>query len=183
MSRKNKETLEKRVVDALLERDSDVLRIDGEEFPIAPPTVATLMLVSEVVAELPIVNGNADNALVEVLATAKDMGAVGKITAILILGAKRVHEKRMITIREAEERWRWTWRGLKKVLKPAQEVTEVEWLARKVLDEVSPKELLKIVQKRLLLLEVGDFFGLTTSLSEANQLRATREVETHHGEK
>ena len=69
------------------------------------------------------------------------------------------------------------------MLKPAQEVTEVEWLARKVLDEVSPKELLKIVQKRLLLLEVGDFFGLTTSLSEANQLRATREVETHHGEK
>lgn len=183
MSKNKKETLEKRVVDTLLERDSDVLRIDGEVFTIASPTVATLMLVSEVVAELPIVNGNADNALVEVLATAKDMGAVGKITAILILGAKRVHEQRMITVREAEARWRWTWRGRKRELIPAQEVAEVEWLARKVLDEVSPKELLKIVQKRLLLLEVGDFFGLTTSLSEANQLRATREVEIRHGEK
>ena len=77
-----KETLEKRVVDSLLERKSEVLVIEGEEYAIAPPTVATLMLVSEAVAEMPVVNKDTDNVLVEVLATAKDMAVVrGKASA------------------------------------------------------------------------------------------------------
>ena len=90
-------------------------------------------------------------------------------------------EERKGTVRDAEERVKWSWRGRKKVVVPAEELTEVEWLGRRVLEEVSAKELLKIVQKRLIMLEVGDFFGVTTSLSEANQLRATREVETLRG--
>lgn len=177
--RKEKDTLEKRVVDAILERSSDEIEIDGERLQIAPPTVATLMLVSEAVAELPMVDKGVDNALIEVLATAKDMAVVGRIAAILMLGAKRVNEKRERIVGRKRQ---WSWRRCRIVTTEEREA-EVEWLGRRVLEEVSPGVLLKVVSRRLVMMEVADFFALTTSLSEANQLRRTREVETRYGEK
>lgn len=181
--RKNSEqkadTLEKRVVDAILERPAEVIEIDGEKFPIAPPTVATLMLVSELVADMPMTAKDTDNVLIEVLATAKDMAVIGKIAAVLILGAKRVAEKRS---RVAKVSWHWSWRCMGR--KPVTVLeSEVDWLARRVLEEVSPSVLMKVLTKRLLQMGVTDFFGITTSLSEANQLRKTREVATQFGER
>lgn len=70
MQQSEKDTIERRVVNAILERPTDVIEIDGEKYPIAPPTVATLMLVSELIAEMPMTDGNSDNVLIEVLATA-----------------------------------------------------------------------------------------------------------------
>lgn len=56
-------------------------------------------------------------------------------------------------------------------------VREYEWLAERVLEELSPDELLSAVAQRLGMMQVGSFFELTASLSEANTLKATREAE------
>lgn len=173
------DNLEKLVTDAILQRASDVIVIDGTEYPIAPPTPATLILVSELVSTLPAVNRQADNILLEVLSVAKDLTVIGKITATLILGAKRIKEKRYITIEHTTETRRWSWKRLRFVVERAtttRKVLEVDYLAERILDEVTNETMLRVVLKRLGMMQIADFFELTTSLSEANQLKRTREV-------
>lgn len=173
------DNLEKLVTDTILQRASDVIVIDGTEYPIAPPTPATLILVSELVSTLPAVNRQADNILLEVLSIAKDLSVIGKITATLILGAKRIKEARYITIEQATEKRCWSWKRFRFVVEmttTTRKVLEVDYLAERILDEVTNETMLRVVLKRLGMMQIADFFELTTSLSEANQLKRTREV-------
>lgn len=180
------ETLEKVVADAILERPTDNITIDGEKFDIAPPTPATLILISELASTMPALNRNADNVMYEVLGTAKDLRVIGKIAAVLILGAKRIKENRKIEALERVKSRRWSWRKFRRVavvtMKPRTSQYEADWLADKILYEVTPQTLLKVVAKRLGQMQLADFFELTTSLSAANLTKRTKEVETAHGE-
>lgn len=179
------ETLEKKVADAILERASDSITIDGKEYPIAPPSPATLILVSELVSTMPIVKRNSENALYEVLSTAKDLSVVGKIVATLILGAKRIKEHMKVTVAHVEHSKRWSWRKFRFVSSDSittKEVEELDFLAEKILEEVTPETLLKVVIKRIGNMQVMDFFELTTSLSAVNLLKRTKEVETAYGD-
>ena len=173
------DNLEKIVADTILQRASDTIVIDGVEYPITPATPATLILVSELVSTMPSINRNADNILYEVLSTAKDLSVIGKIVATLILGAKRIKERRYVTIQDETETKRWSWKRLRFVTSRTTietKVLEVDYLAERLLNEVTNHTLIQIVTKRLGMMQIGDFFELTTSLSEANQLKRTREV-------
>lgn len=180
------ETLEKAVADAILERASDSITIEGHKFDIAPPTPATLILISELVSTMPTVNKNASNVLYEVLGTAKDLRVIGKIVATLILGAKRIRENRKIEAVETVKTRRWSWHKFrhveKETAKARTSLSEVDWLADKLLYEVTPQTLLQVTAKRLGQMQLADFFALTTSLSVQNLTKRTKEVETARGE-
>ena len=160
------DNLEKIVTDTILQRASDVIVIDGTEYPITPPTPATLILVSELVAELPVINRHTDNIIREVLSSAKDLSVIGKITATLILGAKRIKERRYKTIKQ--KRWG--------VFSKTERVLEIDYLAERILNDVTNKTLVELISKRLGMMQIGDFFEVTTFLSEANLIKRTREV-------
>lgn len=179
------ETIEQLVCNAILEHPADVLEIDGHQYPVCPPTVATIIMLSQLISQMPAVDGHADNVLIEVLRSAKDMKIVGRIAATLILGAKRVNECRTVSKEEAHTCVKWSWRKFRKTAVTRSvtvQAPEVEYLSNAILDNVSPGTLFKVVKERLNMMQIGDFFALTTSLSEANMLRATREVETAFGE-
>lgn len=180
------DNLEKKVTDTILQRASESIEIGGVEYPIAPPTPATIIMVSELVSTMPEVNRKTDSILHEVLSTAKDLSVIGKIAAVLILGAKRVKEQRKLTKVTGKNRKRfWSWRKFRFVSEQVTHISgvlEVDYIAERILDEVTPETLLKVVSKRLGLMQIGDFFELTTSLSEANQLKRTKEVETASGD-
>ena len=63
----------------------------------------------------------------------------------------------------------------KEVLEP---IEEKDALAQMILLNCKSSVIRDIIQKRFDELEIADFFGITTSLSEANLLAATKEVET-----
>ena len=173
------DNLEKLVSDTILQKTSEVIVIDGVEYPITPPTAGTVIMISELVSQLPVVNRHTDNILLEVLGTAKDLSVIGKIAATLILGAKRIKERRYTTITHTTETKRWSWRKFRFVVERAtttQRLLEVDYLAEKILNEVTNETLVKLVSKRLGTMQIGDFFELTTSLSEANLLKRTKEV-------
>lgn len=180
------ETIEKIVTDAILQRSSDSLEIAGNVYPIAPPTPATLILISEQIAEMPEVRLDADNILFEVLNKAKDCKPLGKIAATLILGAKRVNEHRTIIVDKIVPKRVFRWNKLRWETeyfhKKQVEVNELEHLSTLILEECTNKTLREVVTKRLNNIQISDFFGLTTSLSEANLLKRTKEVETVSGE-
>ena len=151
-------TIESKVSEAILQKP-EIVKIGDETFEVAPPSTATMILLSEAISKLPQVKLDEDHILAEVLAIAKDCNALGEIGAILILGAKRINEKRFCRI-------------LRK------SVSEKERLEKKILQELQPKELNELIAKILKGMQIGDFFGLTTSLLEVNLLRQKREVVT-----
>ena len=180
------ESIEKKVTDAILQRASLSIEIEGREYPIAPATPATLILVSELVAELPEVRSNVDNILFETLRTARDCKVVGKIVATLILGAKRIKERRTVTVESVTITRCFSWKKFRFVEErktEAREIDELEHLSTLILENCAPATLTSIVSQRLMDMGLSDFFGLTTSLSEANLLKSTKEVEaTQFGE-
>ena len=174
------DNLEQAVSDAILQKSSEAITIDGVTYPITPATVATVIMVSELAAQLPTVNKETDNILQEVLGTARDCKVLGRIAATLILGAKRVKEGRQKELKETAHVRQWSWRKMRHVTREVENVRcvpELDYLAEKILDEVTNDTLTKLLGARLGLMQIGSFFELTTFLGGANLLRRTREVE------
>lgn len=166
----NSTTIESRVAAAILERATGAIEIDGQSYEIAPPTIATLILVSEIVSTLPIVENTTDNEMrtYSVLHHAKNFKALGDIAAVLILGAKHCNEPI-----QAEKKNRF----FRLFSRKRKTTTRRQELAQKILENVRPSTLFDCIIRRLKDNEVGIFFLITTSLSEANILKPTKEVE------
>lgn len=158
-------TIESKVADAILERKIAEIEIEGTVYEIAPPSIATLILVSEIVSEFPAVRQDVDQ-ITSVLYHAKDFRGLGDLVAVLILGAKNLTETR--TIRKKIF-------GLT-VHRKHVVIDKRAELGKALLENMRPSVLLEVIVKRLIDLEVGDFFGITTSLTEANILKPTKEV-------
>lgn len=153
---------EKRVADAILQRSQKVT-ICGHTYEVAPPTPATLIMASEYIAELPKIDVKG-NLVATVLSCAKDAKALGKVVATLILGAKRINQNRKIRVGLFKKR------------------SELEWMSQYLMENMTTRELASVITERLADMQIGDFFGLTTSLAGASLTRPTKEVETAFGE-
>jgi hypothetical protein len=153
-------TIQSEVADTVLERNQTV-QIGKKTFEIAPPTIATLILVSELVATMPAIKLDSESIMTESLMIAKDCRPLGEIVAVLILGAKNVEQKRSI------------WHRFGIGSKPKDVVAE---LAKYILLNISAKQLNEIIVQLLSGMEISFFFSISTSLIEINLIRATREV-------
>ena len=56
-------------------------------------------------------------------------------------------------------------------------MSELDFVAMRIMEDITPATLNETITKRLMEMQLGDFFGLTTSLSEINTLARTKEVE------
>lgn len=178
-------TLEETVAKTILQANTtgSTIEIDGCKYEVTEPTPATLMLVSAEVSKMPKVSYNSDNVLYETLRTAKDTTPIiGKVAAILILGAKRIRENRKISYGRQVRKWSWRHFKHYTAWETSEEKTELEYLAEYIAESLTIATLSEFIGKRLGEMQVGDFFGLTTSLSAVNILKPTKEVETARGE-
>jgi len=167
-----KTTIESQVASAVLERKVGSIVIDGKTYEIAPPTLATLILISELVSTLPVVERVPNNQIVNsVLHYAKDYRKLGDICAVLILGAKNLTQ-------EIEETHTRRILGLfKRSYTTKRTIDRKTELSRLITENMRPSVVFDVIVKRLQDMEVGSFFSITTSLSEANILKPTKEVE------
>lgn len=166
-------TTEQRVAQTILQKPIKV-KVGAKEYAVAPPSTATLILVSAAVSRLPRLSLDENEVVQCVLRNAKECEAIGEIIATLILGAKRV-EDTVYTKRKCRCK---IFFGLihytrnKNVRETAR-----EQLSRELLENLSPSELQDTLAKILVTMQLGDFFGLTTFLNEINQTRPTKVVE------
>lgn len=169
-------TIEQRTAETILETKKE-FTIDGHTYKVAPPTIGTLIMVSEIISTLPKSEGikNDGEILNSVLRQAKDYRAIADVASVLILGAKGLTEKVEIEERITHKRLfgliRWT--SNKKVTKKINRRAE---LAERILLNISAKDLYEWIISILSGLDVSYFFAITTSLSEVNLLKPTREV-------
>lgn len=167
------QTIEQKVASAILERNVSEIEIEGKVYGIAPPSIATLILVSEIISTLPIVKGGVpkDKILYSVLHYAKSFRPLGDLAATLILGARGLTEERVKEIEET--RLYGLIRRKKRIMETVDKKAE---LSKLILENVRPSVLFDCIVRRLDDMEVGDFFAITTSLSEVNILKPTKEV-------
>lgn len=165
-------TIESRVASAILEKSIDNIDIEGVTYEIAPPSTATLILISEIVATLPVVKKvPAEEIVTSVLHYARYYRPIGDIAAVLILGAKNLIEYRTIV-----QEKRYLFGLIRRKTETTIKVDKKAELAKIILENVSPTTLFNVVVQRLQDMEIGSFFAITTSLSEANILKPTKEV-------
>ncbi len=155
-------TLEGQVAEAILEKPLTVT-IGHRAYEVAQPSIGTLILASEAISKLPTLELHVEKLVEETFAVARDCRPIAETLAILILGAKRI-------LRAKSRRRNWYCRFTR------SGETELEALTRRILVEVTPRELSKTFGDLLGQMQIADFFGLTTSLLEVNLLRRTRGV-------
>lgn len=167
-----KKTLEQKVAETILQRPVEV-KVGEKTYTTAPPSVATLILVSEAVSRLPHFTLDPENVVGESLSIAKDCQALGEIVAILLLGAKNL-TRRVKTEQTVEKRFFFGLIRRKKTVEVEKIIDCKAELAQELLENLRPSELQGLTATLLQRMELGDFFGLTTFLSEINLLRQTK---------
>lgn len=160
-------TIEQRVAQTILQKATEIT-VGDKTYSVAPPTTATLILVSEAVSQLPHLKLDEKNIVGEVLSVAKDCSLLGDVAAILILGAKGLTET-------VTRRRRFVWPFNR--LKVKETIDRKAELSREILETHSPSSLHNLIATLLGGLDLADFFALTTFLTEVNLLRQTK-VET-----
>lgn len=159
--------IEKKIADTILQ-EPQAVDVGGIKYTVAPPSTATLIRVSELVAQMPHVKLASKNILYEVLSVAKDCRVMGDIIAVLILGEKNRTEKKMIA--------KYNFFGMS-FCKQEVTINKQAELAKELLNNMSPKQLNTLAVQLLMSMEISDFFGLSTSLIEVNLIKPTRGVE------
>jgi hypothetical protein len=162
---KSNEPVEKLICDTILQ-NPQTISINGKDYKVAPPSVATLIEASKYIARIPDIKLRKDgNILMEVLATAKDCEHFGDVAAILVLGRKNlVTEKKYLF-------------GLIR-----RERNNRKKLARELLDTLSTEEMNNLILELFKMLRFDFFFGISIFLKDVNQLRKTKEETTVSGQ-
>lgn len=167
------QTIESKAAGTILQKPEEI-KIGDKTYTIAPPSVATLIHISESVSRLPRLHLDKDKVMEEALAIAKDCKELGDIAAVLILGAKHIDDT--VETRHTEKK-RHLWGLFSTSHTVVRLESKKEQLKRELLEDVTPRDLYDIIVQTLSKMQVGDFFGLTTFLTEINLMRPTK-VET-----
>ena len=153
--------IESKVANTILQRPQ-AIKIGDKTYQVAPPSTATLIIVSELVAQMPNIKLDSEDVMSESLKIAKDCKVIGGIVSVLILGAKKPKKKKA-------DKW-FSW------FKPVKD-TRSE-LAEEILECLTPIELNALVQKLLSGMEISFFFGISTFLIGINLTKETKVEET-----
>lgn len=168
--------IESRVAETILQ-NPETITVGDKTYTVAPPSAATIILVSEAVAHLPFVRFNEKRVLEDSLRYGRECKDLGAIGATVILGAKHINDReedRTETIRKRR------FFGLlpdKVEQKTIKGRLKREAIAKELMENTTPRELAQILGTLLGKMQVSDFFELTTFLTEINLIRPTK-VET-----
>lgn len=163
-------TLEEKTAQTLLQAPKRI-RIGDTEYTVSPPTLATLVLVSSLISQLPHRILDKDYIAEECLAIAKDCGKLGCIAAAIILGADGYNKTRERDARPRQRLFGLIPLGKAKTCSPK---CDGVMLGEKIMSTLSPSEMNKLLADLLSSLELTDFFALTTFLAGINMTRATK---------
>lgn len=151
---KAKKNIESKAAGTILERPETV-KVGGRTYSVAPPSLATLVMLSEAISDIPSEAPEKDEILRGSLAMAAECKPLGHAAAILVMGARAVRKDASFP-------------SLGRRLRR---------LERQIMESMTPAEVRAMVVSILQGMEVGDFFALTTFLGGINLLRPTRGVE------
>lgn len=166
-------TIEQKVAETILQTPEEVT-IGGRKYSVAPPSTATLILVSEAVSRLPAVSPETDKIVEYTLAFARDCRPLGEIVAIMILGARGLECTEKVKELRLDGSYLFGLFKQYREVEVERRIDKKSELAKELLETLSPSELHELTATLLKKMQIADFFGLTTFLTEINMLRQTK---------
>lgn len=157
-------TQEQNTATEMLQQERKI-EVGGYEYSISSPTLATLIMASAEISNLPSDGLDREHIVEDVLRNAHKYSNLGRIVAIMIIGAKKSQERKNARIF-----------GLELPFKKKE--TRADSLGRKLMNRHTASELTEIMMECVKRMECGDFFALSTFLAGANMLKATKVGET-----
>lgn len=154
--------IESKVADEILQRTIDI-KVGGKTYKVEPPTLNTLVLISEQIARLRKISDE-DNPLLWTLSNGKQALIVAEILTILLLGSK------LKDVKTVSKKAFWFIKLKKEVA--LKEIVRSEIMNLK-LDDTG--YLLSELFKKL---DLSSFFFLITSLKEENLTKATKTTQS-----
>ena len=179
--------IEKKVEHTITEQPAKIT-VAGRDFAIPSPSIATLVMLSAAIAELPEMsfkykNGGDSNEIVsDVLRNAKDCGSLGEIVAIAMLGAKGVEVERVQCEEKRQRKGLLGKIGICEKVTVWKEIDKKNELADWLMKNATPSELVNVLFRLIGMMEVGDFFALITSLREVTVTKRTKGTTTASGQ-
>lgn len=171
----NSNELAKKVVDTILQNTNEVV-VGDDVYTIAPPSTATLMIVSSLIKRHATVKPDKKEDLWQtVLSYADETEWIGEVVATLILGAKQINKE---VEKEKKVERKYLFGLIKRSKVEEKKVKLKDKLKWQILNEYSPMEVSVLLSYLLSGMQLDHFFELTTFLSEINLMRRTREVES-----
>lgn len=147
---KGKDNIEGLVSDTILQKPYSI-QIGQETYEVAPPSIATLILASELISQLPKVELDKSLVTFESLRIAKDCKVLGDIVATLILGAENITTEATVVQKSLF--------GLVRTRKKVT-IDNRAVLSDKILKQISPSKVNALTLKIINRMEIGDFSGL-----------------------
>ena len=144
------EKIEHKTAETILQ-DNKVVHIKGVPYMVKPCTLATLVRMSQLVADLPADCMDKEDPVHSVFKSAKDAAVVAEIIAVGVVGEKKC-------------------RGMRAMMQKAR----VKRVARKIYNECTPADLKDIFSVIIGSMGVADFFAVTTFLQETNVTKQTK---------
>lgn len=137
-------------------QESKTIEVGGRTYEVAPPSLATLVKVSELVSQMPEIDSETERPISEVLRVAKDCRVIADIIAVTILGVKKKHN----------------WFNMF-----FSKNNKLKELSSALAHDKTPKELSEILTDLLVNnMEAGFFLSTSISLSEVNMTKPTKET-------
>ena len=158
---------EERVADTILQRNITV-SAGGRSFTVPAPTLGTLIMVSERIANLPDLGEKEDAAVI--LANAKHGRDIAEVLAIYILGAKCIKEDENLSTKRHSF-----------LSKGNTQKGKLEALTDELVESCTPGDMSSLFGQLLKKTDFSDFFVVTTFLREANLTRPTKVEMTASG--
>lgn len=150
--------MEEKVSATLLEESKKIV-IAGETLLMSPPSIATLVLASKYIRQLPSKELSKERLISEMIQSSDRLTPLGNALSAMILGAKMFPKLEKITIKNFYKKRK----------------TNGEVLAEKI-NEANIKEVLGSFFTILEAMNLTDFFQLTTFLIELNITKPTKRV-------
>lgn len=161
--------MENQVADTILEAKKEVM-IDGTSYAMASPSIATLILFSKYVGQMPKEMLDEEFPIASLLQQADKLHFVGYALASVILGVKAFNEFEEIKIEKHKKRL-FSKETYTEIV--TTDKTKGEALAEKI-NHADIEEVLKVFFQLLKFQRFQDFFQLTTSLIELNLIKRTK---------
>jgi hypothetical protein len=154
-------TVEQKVAETILDKRESV-EIGGVTYEVAPPSLGTLILVSELISTLPpIRKGIKDNDIItEALSYARNGRVIAEIAATLIIGAKEIRTPEIKS-------------SFGRVIKKSGKQLKEE-LTERLLLEASPEKIGEVIVGTINRSGVGFFLTTSIFLNEANLTKPTK---------
>lgn len=164
-------TIESRVASAILERNVGNIEIEGVTYEIAPPSIATLIVVSEFIASLPIVEK------VEKTEIVNSVLHHARFSGLSATSRRRLSSERRASPRSASSCRRNAICSVSSSARARRNQDRQTGGTRQSHFRERPSDG-SVQRRRTTASRHGDqqFFAITTSLSEANILKPTKEV-------